>query len=127
MTWEELQTGIGTRQPEFDSFRGKWAIFCVGKVTRSGSRRQLEVYSVELMRIKALNMLDRRRWNRRDEFHEISVPCGLAPAEGMHKQAAQCNVLYVVRYTRGSTFHPPCVRPLRVDSNMIKAWKILKR
>lgn len=71
-------------------------------------------------------MLDRRRWNRRDEFHEISVPFGLAPAEQECTNSLSC-VLYVLCgaiYT--GIYVPSSVRPLRVDSNMIKVRKILK-
>ena len=100
---KKLKTRIGISQPELIHSAGMCnpTIFCVGKVTQSGSGCQVGPGSVPLMRIKALNLLDSPPPNRCGEFHEISVPFGLAPAEQIVRPERTNNSLTRdMRYTR---------------------------
>ncbi len=82
------------------------------------------------MRIAGI-VLDSPPQNWSGEFHEISVPFGLAPCRvdrktGTHSQPVERYAMYT-----GSTFHPPSLCPLRVllkydqieDDSSIYRWQ----
>jgi hypothetical protein len=96
---------------------GSSTIFCVGKVTKSGSGCQVGRYV--LMRIQTFwpGSIVCHTTGGSGEFHEISVPPGLAPAEQIVRPGRTNSPLPAIQYYAmhtGSTFHPPNIWPLRV-------------